>query len=478
MAQDRYDAIVVGARCAGSPTGDAARPQGLPSARRRPCDVPERHAVDPPPSPAGRRGAASDGACSIGWRRRDVRRSTRTRSTSARSRSRARPAPPTLRSRTARGAQCSTSCSSTRRPKRAPRFARSSPSKTSSSTTDASPAFAATTRAAQPSPSTPTSSSARTAATRSSRRPSVPSSTTSDREILSGYYAYWSDLAVDGTLRGVRAAGSRLGCGADPRRPDACRRRLAVRRVRRQQGRRRGELPADVRSGARVRGSHPRRRSAKHASRAPPSPNYFRKPYGPGWALVGDAGYNKDFITAQGISDAFRDAELCATAIDDAFSGTRSVRRRDGRVPGHTRRARPADVRVHLPACDARATTARDCSSCSAPCTATRRRWTASRASTPESPHRPSSSPKRTSAASSPPRPEHESTCARTGRLIRPRFERKAVPRNPLVSNSGRGAEGPLVARSFGPRRNSDDRTGTDRPTDRVCRPQQARHHP
>jgi 2-polyprenyl-6-methoxyphenol hydroxylase-like FAD-dependent oxidoreductase len=52
-------------------------------------------------------------------------------------------------------------------------------------------------------------------------------------------------------------------------------------------------------------------------------PNYFRKPYGSGWALVGDAGYNKDFITAQGILDAFHDAELCATAIDTAFSGTR-----------------------------------------------------------------------------------------------------------------------------------------------------------
>ena len=50
-------------------------------------------------------------------------------------------------------------------------------------------------------------------------------------------------------------------------------------------------------------------------------PNFFRKPFGPGWALVGDAGYNKDFITAQGITDAFRDAELCATALDDAFSG-------------------------------------------------------------------------------------------------------------------------------------------------------------
>jgi 2-polyprenyl-6-methoxyphenol hydroxylase-like FAD-dependent oxidoreductase len=50
-------------------------------------------------------------------------------------------------------------------------------------------------------------------------------------------------------------------------------------------------------------------------------PNFYRKPYGPGWALVGDAGYHKDPITAQGISDAFRDAELLAGAIDEGFSG-------------------------------------------------------------------------------------------------------------------------------------------------------------
>ena len=50
---------------------------------------------------------------------------------------------------------------------------------------------------------------------------------------------------------------------------------------------------------------------------------YFRKPFGPGWALVGDAGYNKDYITAQGISDAFRDAELCASAIYDSLAGAR-----------------------------------------------------------------------------------------------------------------------------------------------------------
>jgi flavin-dependent dehydrogenase len=54
-------------------------------------------------------------------------------------------------------------------------------------------------------------------------------------------------------------------------------------------------------------------------------PNFFRKPFGPGWALVGDAGYNKDPITAQGISDAFHDAELCATAIDEAFDGRSSL---------------------------------------------------------------------------------------------------------------------------------------------------------
>ena len=49
--------------------------------------------------------------------------------------------------------------------------------------------------------------------------------------------------------------------------------------------------------------------------------NYYRKPYGPGWALVGDAGYIKDPITGLGISDAFRDAELLANALDVGFSG-------------------------------------------------------------------------------------------------------------------------------------------------------------
>ena len=58
-------------------------------------------------------------------------------------------------------------------------------------------------------------------------------------------------------------------------------------------------------------------------------PNYVRRAYGPGWALVGDAGYHRDPITGHGITDAFRDAELLAGAVsaalrdstDDALAG-------------------------------------------------------------------------------------------------------------------------------------------------------------
>jgi len=44
-------------------------------------------------------------------------------------------------------------------------------------------------------------------------------------------------------------------------------------------------------------------------------PGYLRQSWGPGWALVGDAGYFKDPLTAHGMTDALRDAELLARAI-------------------------------------------------------------------------------------------------------------------------------------------------------------------
>jgi 2-polyprenyl-6-methoxyphenol hydroxylase-like FAD-dependent oxidoreductase len=53
--------------------------------------------------------------------------------------------------------------------------------------------------------------------------------------------------------------------------------------------------------------------------------SFFRQPYGDGWALVGDAGFYKHPIPAQGITDAFRDAELLVDAIDAGFQGRRPL---------------------------------------------------------------------------------------------------------------------------------------------------------
>ena len=142
-------------------------------------------------------------------------------------------------------------------------------------------------------------------------------------EILSGYYAYWSDLPVDGRFEVYVRPGR--GWATAPTHDGLT---LVV------AGWPFGEYEAnkdDVEGNYlrmfdtapefadRIRGA---KRETRFAGTA--VANYFRKPYGPGWALVGDAGYNKDFITAQGISDAFRDAELCATAVDEALSGARA----------------------------------------------------------------------------------------------------------------------------------------------------------
>ena len=51
------------------------------------------------------------------------------------------------------------------------------------------------------------------------------------------------------------------------------------------------------------------------------APGYLRRCWGPGWALVGDAGYFKDPITTHGMTDALRDAELLADALLAVLSG-------------------------------------------------------------------------------------------------------------------------------------------------------------
>ena len=57
---------------------------------------------------------------------------------------------------------------------------------------------------------------------------------------------------------------------------------------------------------------------------------FLRRSAGPGWALVGDAGYFKDPLTAHGITDALRDADLLARAViggnDAAFAEYETIR--------------------------------------------------------------------------------------------------------------------------------------------------------
>ena len=55
-------------------------------------------------------------------------------------------------------------------------------------------------------------------------------------------------------------------------------------------------------------------------------PGYVRTPVGPGWLLVGDAGYHRDPVSAHGITDAFRDAELAARAIVEAAADASAER--------------------------------------------------------------------------------------------------------------------------------------------------------
>ncbi|HKE18719.1 MAG TPA: hypothetical protein VKB80_27770, partial [Kofleriaceae bacterium] len=77
-------------------------------------------------------------------------------------------------------------------------------------------------------------------------------------------------------------------------------------------------------------------------------PNFLRRPYGPGWALVGDAGCHKDPFLALGCCDAFRDAELVTDALDAALSGRQPF---DEAMAGYEERrnaATMADYRENL----------------------------------------------------------------------------------------------------------------------------------
>jgi flavin-dependent dehydrogenase len=133
------------------------------------------------------------------------------------------------------------------------------------------------------------------------------------------YYTYWSGLPVDGMETTIRP---NRGWGAFPTNDDLTLVAVGWPIAEAQayktdpEGNYLKTLELDPAFAERVRAATRVERFAGAAVT-----NVFRKPYGRGWALVGDAGYNKDPITAQGITDAFYDAELCAAALHDFFEG-------------------------------------------------------------------------------------------------------------------------------------------------------------
>lgn len=140
--------------------------------------------------------------------------------------------------------------------------------------------------------------------------------------IAVGYYAYWSGLPADGFegyLRPPRAF------GVAPTNDDLT--MVVVNWPRAEFAANRGDIEGTcLKAFDLVPEFAERIRSATRETRYAGTgdlPNYFSKPYGPGWALVGDAGQHKDPITAQGISDAFRDAEALVAALDATLSGRR-----------------------------------------------------------------------------------------------------------------------------------------------------------
>jgi 2-polyprenyl-6-methoxyphenol hydroxylase-like FAD-dependent oxidoreductase len=137
--------------------------------------------------------------------------------------------------------------------------------------------------------------------------------------LLAAYYSYWSNLPMRGRFetyvrpnRGLAFVETHDGltlaiAGWPYREFETNKKDLEMHFMRTLE-----LLPefADRLSGA--------RRESRFAGAA--LPNFVRKPFGPGWALVGDAGFNKDSITAQGIKDAFHDAERCSRALHAVWS--------------------------------------------------------------------------------------------------------------------------------------------------------------
>jgi flavin-dependent dehydrogenase len=142
------------------------------------------------------------------------------------------------------------------------------------------------------------------------------------RHTTAATYGYWSDLLTDGyewnyrpdACSGVIPTNDGKACvfvGGSPKRIGRGGVKLLV------------EVIAE---GAPMLAERLRRASPPQGTRTwPGQPGYIRRCHGPGWALVGDAGYFKDPLSAHGLTDALRDAELLARAVSDGVGDDASL---------------------------------------------------------------------------------------------------------------------------------------------------------
>ena len=159
------------------------------------------------------------------------------------------------------------------------------------------------------------------------------------------FFAYWrgrpARVARRSPRSGARAASSAprspatAGCCSSCCMPPVDARRRLPRRPRRRVRRARSRAIPGL-AGAAATAA----RAGDEGPRAPPtSTSYFRRSSGPGWALPGDAGHFKDPVTAQGIRDALRFGRLLGEAV--APGARRPGARSTARCARWERRPRP-----------------------------------------------------------------------------------------------------------------------------------------
>lgn len=156
------------------------------------------------------------------------------------------------------------------------------------------------------------------------------------------HYAYWSGLDDRGVELWYRSAGG-LMAGVFPTNEGAC---VWVNCRADRCGELRRDLGANylrfVDESAPGLGERLRSAARTSAVRGTPGlPGFLRRPHGPGWMLVGDAGCTVDPASAHGITAALRDAELAATAIDAGLREPGEADRAAARFHAARDRTRP-----------------------------------------------------------------------------------------------------------------------------------------